>query len=425
MNLTPLRQRNFGLLWWAGLISVAGNWILNIALPIYVLQLTHSPAAVSAVVTAALLADILFGSVAGVYVDRWDRKRVMVVVNLLQAVALLPLMVVDRAGLVWIVVAVAFAESALAQFSQPAENALLPNLVTGDNLPAANSLNALNNNIARLLGPAIGGFAAVAFGLAGAALLDAATFVIAAVLCSLITGRHRAERTDERHLLRELREGLQALGRNRIVRAIFVLVTLGAVGEGMMSTLFAFYVIDSMHADGRALGWMMSAQAIGGIAGGLAGTRIVNRFRPVPLITTCYAIFGLIDIAIFNYPRFDTTLWPVLAMFVLVGVPTGIHVGAIWTLFQIETPDRLRGRLFSAIWMGAALAGIAGAAIAGALGDKINVITLLTVQGAGPIVSAIIFRLTAGPGPDSLVVPAEPSDVDAPRDPREPATLSA
>jgi MFS family permease len=426
MNLTPLRQRDFGLLWWAGLISITGSWMLTIALPIAVLKLTGSPAAVSAVVSASLLANLLFGAVAGAYVDRWDRKRVVIVVNVLQGAALLPLVLVDHADRVWIAVAVAFVESALAQFFKPAENALLPGLVRGTDLSAANTLNALNNNIGRLLGPAVGGLAATAFGLTGAALLDAASFLVAAAMCALISGHHRADRTGEpeHHLVRELLDGLKALARNRIVRSIFVLIALGSVGEGMMSTLFAFYVVDGMHADARAMGWMMSAQAIGGIAGGLAGTRIINRFRPVPLITTSYTVFGIIDIAIFNYPRFDTTLWPVLAMFVLVGVPVGIHVGAIWTLFQIETPDRLRGRLFSAIWTGAAVAGMAGAAIAGSLGDKVSVLTLLTVQGAGPVVSAVLFRLMAGPGPDSLTVP-EPSDMDGTRDSHEAATMTA
>src|ERR1051326_5182639 len=125
MNLTPLRQRNFGLLWWAGLISLAGNWALFIALPIYVLRLTGSASAVSAVVGANLLAGLLFGSFAGAYVDRWDRRRVVVAVNALQAVVLLPLLLVDSAGRVPIVVGVAFVSAATDQVFQPAEKAPL------------------------------------------------------------------------------------------------------------------------------------------------------------------------------------------------------------------------------------------------------------------------------------------------------------
>ena len=98
MNFSPLRHRNFGLLWWAGLISVTGNWALYIALPIYVLRLSGSPAAVSTVVAAELLGGLVFGTFAGAYVDRWDRRRVVVAVNVIQAVVLLPLLLVDSAG---------------------------------------------------------------------------------------------------------------------------------------------------------------------------------------------------------------------------------------------------------------------------------------------------------------------------------------
>ncbi|GAA1853374.1 MFS transporter [Asanoa iriomotensis] len=405
MDLAPLRERDFALLFTAGLISLTGNWVLSVALPLAVLGLTGSPAAVSVVVVASLLGTISAGAVAGVYVDRWDRRRVVVTVNVLQVVALLPLLLVRTADDVWIVVVVAFATQALAQFFQPAENALLPQLVDATRLPAANALNALNNNVARLVGPALGGVIAVAGGLAGAAVLDAATFAVAAVLCGLIRGRHRAEASDNRDLRRELLEGLRAVAHNRIVRAIFVIIAVSSVGEGMMGTLFAVYVTKALHAGGRELGWLMSAQAVGGIIGSLAATRITARFRPVPLITTCWTFFGVVDVIIFNYPRWDTTFWPVLALFVVVGIPVGIHVGAIWTLFQIETPDRLRGRAFSAIWLGASIASVVGAGIAGALGDRIDVLTLLTVQGAGCVVAGLSFRLLAGKGPGSLVRP--------------------
>lgn len=407
MNLGPLSQRNFGLLWWAGTISLIGNWALVIALPIYVLRLTGSPAAVSAVVAAGLLGNVLFGTFAGAYVDRWDRRRVVVAVNVLQTLVLLPLLLVDSAGRVWIVVVVAFAESALTRFFQPAENALLPRLVPAEQLTAANSLNSLNNNLARLVGPAVGGWTVATLGLGGAALLDAGTFAVAALLCALITGSFQADRTGEpeHHLLTELAEGLRAVGQNRIVRAVFVLIAVIMVGEGVMSTLFAVYVTRHLHGGGQELGWLLSAQAVGGILGSLVATRVAGRFRPVPLIATSFALTGLVNIAVFNYPRWDTALWPVLALFVVVGIPVGVHVVVLWTLFQIETPDRLRGRAFAVIWVGGALAGIVGAAVAGALGQTVSAMTLLTVSGAGCVLAGPLFRVLAGPGPASLVEP--------------------
>src|SRR5262249_51248553 len=128
-GITLLRQRAFSLLWIAGLISLTGDWLIAVALPIYVYKLTGSPAATSAVVAVSVVAALLAGSVAGVYVDRWDRRRVLIGANLLQVGAILPLLAVDSADRVWIVLLVAFVESALGQFVAPAEHALLPALV--------------------------------------------------------------------------------------------------------------------------------------------------------------------------------------------------------------------------------------------------------------------------------------------------------
>jgi MFS family permease len=408
---TPLRQRNFGLLWWAGLISLTGNWILAVALPVHVLRLTGSPAAVSAVVAAGLAGNLLFGTVAGAYVDRWDRRRVVVAVNVLQTVTVLPLLLADDPGRVWIVALVAFASSALTQFFNPAENALLPQLVPPQQLTAANSLNSLNNNLGRLIGPALGGLAVTTIGLTGAALLDAVSYAVAAVLCGLITGRYRAKGAQpRRHLLRELAEGLSEAGRNRIVRGIFVLIAVIMVGEGMMSTLFAVFVTRSLGGGGEELGWFMSAQAIGGITGSLLATRVVRVFRPVPFIAASFTVTGVINLIIFNYPRVSTQIWPLLVFFVLVGIPVGIHVVALWTLFQGQTPDRLRGRAFSAIWTGGALAGILGAAVAGWLGATVSAVNVMTAQTLLLMSAGGAFRLIAGPGPATLTPPAsEPS----------------
>lgn len=403
MNLAPLHQRNFRLLWCAGVISITGDWALRVALPIYVLRLTGSPAAVSGIVLAGFLASLLFGTVAGAYVDRWDRRRVLVLINVVQAVVLLPLLMVGTAGRVWIVVAVSFAEAALAQFFSPAQNALLPRLIPAAQLAGANALNSLSNWAGRLAGPAAGGLVTAALGLGGAATLDAATFAIAALLCALITGRHRAAPGEQaRNLPRELAEGLRAITRNQITRAILIFLCITAVGEGMMDTLFAVYVTRALHGGTSQLGWMLSAQAIGGIAGSLASGAVAGRFRPVAQAATCFALFGLLDLAIFNYPRWDTALWPVIVMFFLIGIPGVLAFVTTLTLFQSQAPDRLRGRMFAVLEVGQAAAAMLGAAVAGQLGQRVSVVSLLTAQGAGYLLAGLLLRVLAGPGPVSL-----------------------
>jgi MFS family permease len=192
--LATLRQRDFLLAWLGGLISMIGNWVLIIALPIYVYQLTGSTLATSGMFVAEIVPALLLGSVAGVFVDRWDRKRTMVVANLALAVSLLPLLAVRSADLIWVAYLVALTQSTITQFFRPAENALLPRLVDDEHLLAANALNSLNNNLARLIGPAIGGSTMALVGLNGVVAIDVASFVISAAMIVLIATSGAVER---------------------------------------------------------------------------------------------------------------------------------------------------------------------------------------------------------------------------------------
>jgi MFS family permease len=117
------------------------------------------------------------------------------------------------------------------------------------------------------------------------------------------------------------------------------------------------------------------------------------------------ALFGLLDLAIFNYPRWTIALWPAIALFFLVGIPGCVGYVAMLTLFQLQAPDRLRGRMYAVLSVGQATAGMLGAAVAGALGQRVSVLSLLTAQGAGYLLAALLLRLLAGRGPDSLAGP--------------------
>ncbi len=182
--LSVLRQRNFALLWCGGLISMTGDWLLLIGLPVYVYALTGSTWVTGSVFTAGFVPEILLGSVAGVFADRWDRRRTMLVSTLLQALTLLPLLAVASRGQLWIVYAVQVVASVLSQFFAPAENALLPRVVgpAPEDLLAANALLSLGTNLARLVGSPLGGIVAALLGLHGIVLLDVASFLVAAAL---------------------------------------------------------------------------------------------------------------------------------------------------------------------------------------------------------------------------------------------------
>ena len=145
-------RRDLRLVLSAGIISLTGDWVLTIGLIYRVYAVTGSTVASALTMASSFAPQVLLGAVAGVFADRWDRKRTMIAANLLLAAGLLPLLLVHGAGQVWIVFVVMFAEGAVKQFFSPAEQAMVPRLVPDDELLAANALNGQVSNASRLAG---------------------------------------------------------------------------------------------------------------------------------------------------------------------------------------------------------------------------------------------------------------------------------
>jgi MFS family permease len=397
-----LFQRNFALLWAGGFISLAGDWVLGVGLPIYVFLLTHSVLATSVMVLAGHAPSIFLGMVAGVFVDRWDRKRTMVVTNLLLALLLLPLLLVRSADRIWIVYLVGAMESAIQQFCSPAESALLPTLVGADQLVAANALNSLSSTLARLLGPALGGVVAGVWGLTGVVLADAASFALAGLLIARIIVYPARSRTmgnvppaaDPRILARiwdEWIEGLHVISSDRTLTVLMGAVSIVALGEGVMAALYAVFVNRILHGGAPQIGELMSAQAIGGLIGGVLVGWIGNRILSRWTIGLCSIAFGLIDLVIFNSPTFFPAFWLSVGLFVAVGIPGIGFLTGIQSLTQSTAPDGYRGRIFGTVGTTMGLLGLIGTIAAGTVTDHLGVVTVLNIQGAGYILAGMLI----------------------------------
>src|SRR5215218_6906240 len=228
--LAILRQRNFALLWLGGLISFVGDWVLFIALPVYVYDLTGSALATGGMFIAQTAPRLLLGSIAGVFVDRWDRKRTMIVANVLSATALLLLLPVLSIADLWLVYLAAFLQASIALFFQPAESALVPTLVGEEHLVHANALIALNWELTRLIAPPLGGLVMALLGLNAVIAIDSITFLLSAALVALPAAeRVRPNLEHHTHVVgvrravgRELVEGFRLVQRDRLVRALFI-----------------------------------------------------------------------------------------------------------------------------------------------------------------------------------------------------------
>lgn len=390
-----LRNRNFALLWAGGLISQIGDWALFVALPMYVYRLTGSTLATSGAFLAEIVPSLLLGMVAGVFVDRWDRRRTVVAADILLAIGLLPLLAVRSSGLVWIVYAVAAGQAVVSQFLFPAWNALLPQVVTPEDLVSANSLRSINVSVARLVGPAVGGLAAAAGSLGSAALIDSGSFLVVGLMAALVRGVATdpgVRRVDGTGVvsafIQELFDGFGAVRENRLVATLVASNTIVSLGEGVFSVMFVVWVRQVLNGGALQLGWFMSAQAVGGVLGGLAVAHLGRRLPPVPVLGVCTIAFGLMDMALFSYPLLWRGVALGLVIIVVVGFP-GAATGATWSaLLQSGIGDTHRGRVFGLVGALSNLSTLFGTIAAGTLGGVLGPIFLLNaVQGVGYVVA--------------------------------------
>jgi MFS family permease len=367
---------------------------------------------------AGILPSIVLGSVAGVFVDRWERKRTMVIVNLLLAVSILPLLLVRSADWLWLVFISRLLQSSLNQFFTPAEGAMLPQLVEPQHLVSANALNSLNNSLARLIGPAVGGMIVAVVGLSGVIIIDALTYLIAAGLIALITVTSKPHLSAEVSVTlretidkvkREWFDGMHMIRSQSVLRILFICIAVTSIGEGVISTLFVPFVNHVLGGEAIHVGWLLSAQAVGSLLGGVIIGWIGVRVQPYRLLGIGAMLIGIIDLMIINYYQFFPGVGIALALFIIVGIPVVALITGYDTLLQTSVEDRYRGRILGAFGTTASLFALFGTVFAGAAGDTFGIVPVINIQAYGYFIAGCICLLafTRLTRPEQPVMEAE------------------
>jgi Na+/melibiose symporter-like transporter len=426
-------NRDYRLLLVAGLVSMTGDWVLGIGLTYLVYSITGSTLASGAMLLVSFLPSIVLGSLAGVMVDRWDRRTTMIVTSLLQVVGLAPLLLVHDTSMVWVVYVVAAYQGLVEQFFGPAEQALVPNLVAEAELTSANAVNAQVRDVARLVGSAAGGFTAATAGIAGLAVVDAVSFAAAAGLLAMIRFRPATATSLEApaggmdagfrvRVIGDWRAGLRTCVSNRGLRVVLVFMAITAVGEGIMGTLFAPFVHDVLHGNGTDFGVIVGVQAVGGIVGGLCVGAAGHRWSAYAVFGWGAVVFGLLDLALFLYPLVVDSLVPAVVLMVLIGIPAAGALAGMMTTFQTLTPDDFRGRVFGALTAIRALMAVLGIGVASWLGEVVGIVPVIAWQGVGYLGGGVLV-LVALRG--SRVATAHLDDESAPGQVADASTASA
>ena len=387
LDLTPLRGREFRLLFLGQLVSFFGSMITFVALPFQMYALTGSSLAVGALGVCQFVPIVTVALVSGALADAFDRRTLVRIAELGSAVvvgALLANSALDDPQ-VWVLFVCAALLAAFYALLRPPLHALVPRVVPREQLKAAMALEWLRSDVGMIAGPAVGGVLIAALGVPVTYGIDLATFVISLGFLSLMRASPPAEDAD-RPSLRSIAEGLR-YARSRPELMGTYLVDINAMFFGMPQALFPAIAVG--YGGAEALGLMLAAPAAGSLLVAVFSgwTRRVHRHgRAVALAAAGWGV------AIFAFGLADA-LWLALACLAVAGAMDAIS-GLFRSVMWNETiPDRLRGRLggveMISYTAGPTLGNFEAGALASVVGVRASVVSggVMCVVGTAVIVA--------------------------------------
>jgi DHA3 family macrolide efflux protein-like MFS transporter len=393
-------------LWLGQTVSFIGDYFNWLAIPILVERLTGSTLMVGLSVISNALPMLLLGPVAGVFVDRWDRKQTMVVADVLRALLVLVCLVVRTPEQVWVYYVVGFLMSCVSRFFFPSQNAVLPLVVPDkDDLLAANGLMQIVQTVGLLAGPALAGFAIGLWGERVAFIFDSATFFVsgAAILTMTVprtTGRQgaggQAARAStcitRRHkwfagiaaVWVEMRDGITYLFGDQTMVGVLICLAVIQLALGALNVVWVPFLQRTFGVGAEGLGVVDAAQGVGMVLSGIILGFVTSRLSRVALIGWGLVVIGL-DLSVMGLsPRFGY----VVALSCIIGLALVPVQSAMMTIMQLAVPDPKRGRVSSALNALTTASGLLSMAGAATLGEVVGLRTIyvicgLIVAGAG------------------------------------------
>ncbi len=404
------RIRDYRLLWSGQAVSNFGDALTNLALLLTAQRLTGSTAAVATTAIAVALPTLLFGMVAGAYVDRWNRKRVMIMSDLLRTSFVLLFLMVTTPNLMWLLYVVAFIQAALSTFFNPAKSAFVPRIVSKEQLLVANSVSQMTQIGFGLIGTAVAGIIAATFEtLALAYAIDAGTFLVSLIAIGLI----RTDGTPERstapvRIWTDVKVGIATIARSRSLLGVMIGAAILMFGLGAVNVLLIPFIVEVLAVPETWFAAIEAAQVIPMVLAATLVAVLARRLRPTTIITWTLAGLGMLvaTISLVQAP------WHLMLVLFGVGWLITPLQASVSTLVQTEVEDAVRGRTGAALNTVMTGAQVSSMALAGAAAAVMSVRGVFVVAGAIAVVAglatAALFKgVLPATAPGSAPQPAE------------------
>jgi MFS transporter, DHA3 family, macrolide efflux protein len=403
-----LRIPDFRRLFGGQVVSDIGDGITLFLVLLVINDLTGSPVALALMAIAEAVPAFTVGLVAGVYVDRWDRRRVMLAADLLRAVIVLSFAFVQTPELVPLFYLLGFAQASIATFFRPARGALLPHIVPARGLASANSLAQASQVIGAVIGTGIAGLIFTTFGsgIAGFAI-DSATFLLSFALIAGISpaaGRVTAERAAAaaRETVRGgVLEGLRIVRHSRVLTGVVLAAGITMLGLGAVNVLFVPLLTHELDVEPAWMAGIELAQTAAMILAATTVAFLVRRLSPTVIISIGLAVIGVCIGLIAGV----TAVRQVILILFVVGLAVTPVQAMVQTLVQTAAGDVTRGRVVSLLQASLSTASVASMAIGGVLGEVIGIRPVYLVA-AGVVLAAAGLSLILFRGESGRAVPA-------------------
>ena len=413
------RDRDFRALYLASVISLGGDWFLWVAVNGLIYEATHKAIYVGLAILAQEFAFFAVSPIGGVLADKLDRRRLMIVCDVVRAAVCVAFLLVGQ-DTIWLAYALLPVLAGFAAPFDPAFSAATPNLVDESDLPAANALNGSLWGTMLAVGAALGGVISARFGADAAFLIDAGSFLVSAALLMSIRRRF-AERephpSEHPGFVEATRETWRFARRERRVFSLLA-VKFGFGAAAGLLALIPVMALDPnvFHAGSVGFGILMAARGVGALIGPFLGHRIAGprHRRLFEAIGLSLGVFGLSYVALGFAPSIA-----IAAVTICVAHLGG---GSQWMLstygLQVLVPDAIRGRIFGFDYMLVTLSLSISAVVASATADAIGPRATVEILGGVALLWAVVwFVLTrdvrrtglergAEPGVDTERVPA-------------------
>ncbi len=386
------RNLDYMLLWSGQMVSNTGTQVSQLAFPLLILAVTRSPAQAGFAGALRALPYLLFSLPAGALIDRWDRKRTMILCDAGRAVSMASIPFALAIGHLTVLqlYIVSLIEGTLFVFFNIAEVACLPQVVPKEQLPTANAQNQATDGITALVGPSLGG-ALYTLGQLLPFLTDAISYVVSVLSLLFIKASFQKKRiAAQRELWVEIREGLTWLWHQPLIRFIAILTGgYNFIFSGF--TLIVIVLAQHQHASSFAIGLILAVGGVGGILGAIVATSIQKRFS-----------FGQVIIGSTWFSAFILPLFVVAPSTIVLGILTAaiFITGPIYNVVQMSyrmalIPDELQGRVNSVFRLVAFGGQPLGLALTGVLIQTIGVVATALACAVVMAVFAVATTLNA------------------------------